>query len=102
MKAIEIIRESIVTHTEWAEYFEKNHAMENDPEYKKLGNALFHRKCIKRYNEAIAEIEQLQIDFWDGFLIGIVTVVVLIAIGIALCHFCGYPVIIFEQALKGD
>ena len=60
MKAIDIINESIETHRQWAEYFEKNHAMENNPEYKKLGNALFHRNCIRRYNDAIAEIEQLK------------------------------------------
>ena len=62
MKAIEIIKESIKTHIDWAEYFEENHAMENHPEYKKLGNALFHRECIKRYTEAIVEIKQLQED----------------------------------------
>ena len=34
--------------------------------------------------------------FWDGVLAGIVTVIILLAVIIVICHFCGYPVFIVE------
>lgn len=60
MKAIEIFKASIVTHEEWMDYFVKYPDAENKEQYKCLGNASFHRDCIKRYNEGILDIEQLQ------------------------------------------
>ena len=35
--------------------------------------------------------------FWDGYLAGFITVIVILSIGIAICHFCGHPVIILDQ-----
>jgi hypothetical protein len=59
LKAIKIIRESIVTHLDWAEYFEKYPNREKQTEYKNIGDAVFHRQCIKNYTEAIDEIADL-------------------------------------------
>ncbi len=58
-KAIEIIKASRKTHVDWAEYFEKNPTHEQWPENKNIGDAKFHRECITRYDEAIAEVMEL-------------------------------------------
>ena len=34
--------------------------------------------------------------FWNGYLAGIVTVIMLITLSLAMCHYCGYPVIVFR------
>ena len=34
--------------------------------------------------------------FWDGYLVGIITVIVLLVMITAICHFLGYPIIVFE------
>ncbi len=36
--------------------------------------------------------------FWDGYLVGIVTVILLLGIIMIVCHYCGHPVFVFEQA----
>ena len=60
MEAIEIIRKSIAIHEDWAAYFEKHPEMEKLEKHKKLGDAAWHRARIKDYNQAIADIQQLQ------------------------------------------
>jgi len=47
MKAIEIIQKSIKTHKDWAEFFEANPEQESLVCYKNIGDAKFHRQCIK-------------------------------------------------------
>jgi len=59
MKAIEIIQKSIKTHKDWAEFFEANPEQESLVCYKNIGDAKFHRQCIKEYEKAIDEINQL-------------------------------------------
>ena len=63
MLAIEIIQNSIRTHKNWAEYFEKCPEKESLPEYHKLGGAKFHRKYIQDYEKAITQIQQLSSEF---------------------------------------
>lgn len=58
LKAIEIINESIATHKDWAEFLEAN--PESPEQYKHIGNAKFHRDCIRSYETAISEIYYLQ------------------------------------------
>lgn len=60
MNAIDIIRKSIKTHEDWAIYFETSPLEAELPEHKNIGPSTFHRGVIKEYEEAIAEIEQLQ------------------------------------------
>lgn len=55
-KSIAILEDRITKHREWAEYFEKHHEKETDPEFKRLGNALFHRQCIKEYQYIITAL----------------------------------------------
>lgn len=35
--------------------------------------------------------------FYDGFLTGIITAMILLALIIGMCHLLGYPVIIMDQ-----
>ena len=60
MRAIEIIKNSKITHEEWRDYFRKNPGVQLKEEYKHLGDAEFQAKCVRDYEEAIKEIEQLQ------------------------------------------
>ena len=57
---IKLLKSSLKTHIEWAEYFEQNPESEQLPEYRRLGDAKFHRVCEKNYKKAITEIVQLQ------------------------------------------
>ncbi len=58
-KAIEIIKESIRTHKEWADFFRKYPLCQYDLQYAEIGNIEHHERCIERYDEAIDEIEEL-------------------------------------------
>jgi len=60
MDAIGIIKASIKTHVDWAEYFEQNQGLEQLPEHKYIGDAKFHRSCVDNYKKAINEIEQIK------------------------------------------
>jgi len=60
MSAIDIIKKSMATHTDWAEFFEAYPEAEELPDYKKLGGAKFHRETEKEYQQAIEELADLK------------------------------------------
>lgn len=61
LKAIEIIKESKQTHQDWLDYFKKNpNTQKMVKKYKYVGNINHHKRCIRKYNKVITEIEQLQ------------------------------------------
>ena len=66
MTAIEIIEKSKQTHEDWLAYFKKNPNSLLLEEYKNIGDIDHHKKCIKQYKQAIAEIEQLQAELADS------------------------------------
>lgn len=67
LNAIKILEDRIAKHRQWAEYFEKHLEKETDPEFKKLGNALFHRQCIKEYQFIISQFNKAvkALDMWN-------------------------------------
>jgi hypothetical protein len=55
--AIEVMEQSLKTHEDWLEYYEKHPLAESLPENKNAGNAVHQRMCITNYKKAIAEIK---------------------------------------------
>ena len=86
-KAIEVLRESIRTHEDWRNYFERNPEKQTLSEYKNLGGFDEQKERIKEYQQSILEIQQLQakiekmekrlrwlnaleaagVEYWEGF-----------------------------------
>lgn len=60
MKAIDIIKGSRKIHIGWVDYYRANPGAELLKENQNVGDIKWHKRCIKGYDEAIADIMELQ------------------------------------------
>lgn len=55
-KAINIIKESRLTHIEWQRYFDKHPREENHERFKTLGGSQFHKEMVRNYDFVLAQL----------------------------------------------
>ncbi len=60
MTVIEIIEKSKEIHQDWLAYFKKHPEAQSLKEHKNIGDIEYHKTCIREYDQAIADIRQIQ------------------------------------------